>query len=671
MLQRMGVGVVAGMGLLACVWCAPVWAEEPAPGSNEPPVMGEVVVTASREKEAVAKIPANVTVIDAGQIQRSRAQNVPDLLAAAGLHVSDIAGNQRMYTVDLRGFGETAPANLLVLVDGRRINQADLSGTDWALIPLERIERIEVLPSTRGSVLYGDNATGGVVNIITKEGQGLEGRVAAAYGSYDTFKTAAGVGGATGIVSYDFLATYMDSDGYRDNSATEAKDAGATIKLDPSEWFNVTFSGGYHKDNTRLPGSILQSQFDAGADRTKTFHPDDFADTEDYYAKTGLEFFFLTQDAFRLDLAYRNRSVDQFASFADGWFGGDTRIDTLSASPRFTFQEDFGELSNRVIFGADLANTKEEINNTSSNSFGTSTDRDELEKKSQGYFVQDDLGVTRKLTLSGGYRYDKARFSFSGTPVESNLDEEAATAGINYNLGRAKVYASYGKSYRYPLLDEMFSFFDNNVNTALQPQTSQSIEVGTQIDLIDKLTFVFNIFHIKTEDEIFYNPSGGPFNFGANENMDGDTLRDGFETRLNFRHNGWSAGAGYTYTDADIDGGRYNNSHIPNVPKHKATANLGYAFDSGLFLGLDAVYTGRRYLIGDFDNTAVKQEDYTLVNAKIKYDWRWLTFFTNLNNVFDKQYASYGGLNFLSEPGYYPSPQFNLLAGVTAHFGGK
>jgi outer membrane receptor protein involved in Fe transport len=657
-------GWIVVMVLLWTGWGSVVQAETPA-GSPEP-VMGEVVVTASRENEEAAKVPASITVIDTEKIERSNAKNVPELLAESGLHVSDIGGNQRSYTVDLRGFGESAPTNLLVMVDGRRINQADLSGTDWTLIPLERIERIEVLPGTRGAVLYGDNASGGVVNIITKEGAGLEATVAGAYGSYDTRSGAAAVDGAAGIASFNLTTTYLESNGYRDNSDTRAKSAGGTVKLDPTEIISLNFSGGYNEDDTRLPGSILQSDYAAGVERTDTTHPNDYADTEDYYGKAGLELFFLTDDAFRLDVSYRNRDVTQYASFAEGWFTGDTGIETLSASPRFTFQESFGEVSNRLIFGADFGETEEDITNTSLFFGDLTVGEFTLKKRAAGYYASDDLGVTPNLTLSGGYRYDRARFEFSGTPVENTLDEEAATAGINYHLGRAKVYLSYGKSFRYPVLDEMFNFFDNSVNTALRPQTSRHIEAGTQLDLVEHLALTFNLFRIETDEEIFYNPVAF-----ANENLDGDTLRNGLELKLNLLRNGWSAGAGYTYTSAEIEGGQYNNSKIPNVPENKAVANLGYTFGMGLFLGVDGIYTGTRYLISDFGNVSVKQDDYILVNAKVKYDWHWLTLFCNLNNIFDESYASYGGLNYLGEPGYYPSPEFNLLAGVSARFGQK
>jgi iron complex outermembrane recepter protein len=667
-------GAGMGMAMVLVLWVGGFFsgaAAQQAADSGRKATMGEVVVTAGREKEEVLRVPALVTVITTEDIAATTARNVPEVLAAAGLHVSDIGGNQRTYTVDMRGFGEVAPMNLLVMVDGRRINQPDLSGTDWSLIPLERIERIEVVSGPRGSVLYGDNAAGGVINIITREGEALQARLSQTFGSYDTTRTSVGIGGSEGIVSYDISAGYLESDGYRDNSDIRARDFGGTVRIDPNNNISINFSGGYHKDDTRLPGSILQSEFDAGANRKQSFHPDDFADTDDYYFKSGMELFFLTQDTFRLDLSYRNRSVDQFATFADGWFGGDTQLETFSASPQFTFQEDFGAVSNRLVFGADFSRTTNEIQNTYDTSFGTSTNTYKLRRRTQGYFVQDDLGVTRNLTLSGGYRYDRARYAFQdGVPDRASMDEEAANFGINYNFGRAKVYASFGKTFRYPVLDELFSFFDNTVNSTLHPQTARNLETGTQFELLENLDFIFNLFSIKTYDEIYYNPFGGPFNYGANENLDGDTLREGVEARVRYRSNGWSTGAGFTFPDARIEGGQYNGSHIPNVPKHRATAHLGYTFDVGLFAGLEGIYIGSRYLIGDFTNVAVKQDNYTLVNAKLRYDWRWLTVFANLNNIFDEKYASYGGLNFLGQPGYYPSPRFNFLAGVTARFGG-
>ncbi|MEE8540929.1 MAG: TonB-dependent receptor plug domain-containing protein, partial [Desulfobacterales bacterium] len=170
--------------------------EDSKSDKTDPVTMQEVIVTATRYEEKVSFIPTNVSVITDTDIANSTARDIPDILRTqAGIHVSDIAGNRRTYRVDLRGFGETAHLNTLVLVDGRRINQADLSGTDWALIPLDRVKRIEILWGGRGSVLYGDNASGGVINIITKEGDQFQAGADVSGGSYDTFKGNAHVSG--------------------------------------------------------------------------------------------------------------------------------------------------------------------------------------------------------------------------------------------------------------------------------------------------------------------------------------------------------------------------------------------------------------------------------------------------------------------------------------------
>ncbi|MDA8139468.1 MAG: TonB-dependent receptor [Desulfobacteraceae bacterium] len=680
-MHRVVFGVATGVLVLLSAITQTVRAEETDKQGKPQTTMEEVVVTASREAETVAKVPAHVTVIDAKEIEQSNAQNVPEVLAAAGLHVSDVAGNNRSYAVDLRGFGESAPANLLVLVDGRRINAPDLSGTDWTLIPLERIERIEVVPGSRGSVLYGDNATGGVINIITKKGAANAARGAVQYGSYDTFKGMAGGSATIGMASLDLTGSYLKSDGYRDNSDTEAKDAGIDVGLDPNEKVSLDFSGGYHKDDTRLPGAILQSEFDNGAKPTDTFHPDDFANTQDYYGKAGVELFFLTQDAFKIDLGYRSRDVSQYASFEGGWFAGDSTINTITLTPHLTFQENFGDVSNRVVLGMDYALAKEDVTNTSEYFSSLSIGQFNLDKENSGYYINDDLGITPNLTFSAGYRYDNAKFNLGGNGTSDSeafnsdqeriFDEEAYSFGLNYALSGAKVYVNYGSSFRYPLIDELFSYFTNEINAQMQPQTSRQFEVGTRLPMTEHMGLNINLFNIETEEEIFYNPVTY-----SNENLDGDTLRRGFEVGVDYRRNGWSGGATYTQTHASIEDGTFSGATIPDVPEHRASANIGYAFDMGLALGLNGIYVGDRYLISDFNNVYKKQDPYTVINANGKYDWRWLTFFVNLNNIFNQEYASYGGVSynsqtFTNEPGYYPSPKFNILAGISARFGGK
>ena len=157
--------------------------------ADEPYSLEEVVVTASRIETPLAEAPANVTVITAEQIRETGAQTLVDVFdREPGVFTQNLLGNPKTANIDIRGYGEAAPQNVLFLVNGRRINSIDLSGADLAQIPVDAIERVEVYRGP-ASVLYGDNAAAGAVNIILKAGEGApKGSVSATTGSYNFFK---------------------------------------------------------------------------------------------------------------------------------------------------------------------------------------------------------------------------------------------------------------------------------------------------------------------------------------------------------------------------------------------------------------------------------------------------------------------------------------------------
>lgn len=642
-------------------------------GKDAKVTMDEVVVTASRQAEKISKVPTHVSVVTARDIEKSTAGNVAEVLKSqAGIHVSDISGNKRNYRVDLRGFGESAAQNILLQVDGRRVNLDDLSGADWNTIPLDRIERIEVIRGSRGTVLYGDNATAGVVNIITKEGGGQSGVTATlAYGSYSTLKGHAAVNGASDTLAYDISGSYLQSDGYRDNSDTIAKDIGGNLRIDPSDLLRIHLSTGYHYDDTRNPGRLLNSELDAGVSRTDTVTPGDFDKVNDYYIKMGLELDVMSDHLFKLETSTRDREKKSFGTFSLGFFDADTHTSILTASPQLVLNHDTDTLVNRMIVGADFSQSEQDFDNISEYSGFQSQSLATLEKSSSAYFLHDELGIGRSLSLSAGYRNDRATFSY-GTAGKKTLDEESHTVGINYTFSDAShIYGSYTRSFRYPVLDEQFSYYNNTINTTLVAQTADNYEVGASMEILKHLVAGVNFFQIETEDEIFFN-----IDTFDNENMAGTTVRQGAEFSLAWQNGPLHVGAAYTHTDTEFDGGPNDGKEVPSVPVDKATAKASYSFGNGLSLAMDAVYVGESFLISDFQNSAEKADAYTVVNAKVQYEWRGYTFFANLNNLFNEEYSSYSvlGLNsntFVNEPSYYPSPEFNALVGVTAHFGAK
>ena len=636
--------------------------------SGSESMLGDVVVTATRYEETVASVPAGVSVITEEEIANSTARDVPGMLEKeVGLHVYDITGNGRSYRVDRSGFGETAALNTLVLVDGRRINNPDLSGPDWTLIPLDRIARIEIVRGSRGSVLYGDNATDSVINIITKQGgSDLSFGVKLAGGSYNTQNPSAYVSGTYQDLSYALSGRYYKSDGYRDNSDTEETDFGVNLDYAFGDSARVLLSAGYHEDDTGLPGALRQSELDAGADRRDSIHPFDFADTTDYYIQLSPEIYFLSDSYFRIPLSYRNRSVDQFASFAGGEFQGDTETKYFSASPQIVVREPVAGLDNTLTLGFDYHSADESITNQTLFFGLVDLGHFDLERRNYGLYIHDEISPVDRLALSAGYRWDKVDYRFSptapGTEDSADYDEGVFTAGVSYRfLEESYLYASFAQGFRYPVLDEIFSFFTNTINADLGPQTSDNYEVGIKHRFTDAIYANLNLFRLETRDEIFFNPATF-----ANENLDAETRRQGVEVSAGYDSDLFSVSGTYTYRDTEIRGGALTGNEVPNVPRHQASVDLVWRPRGGLTLALNGIYVGERYLESDFANDFEQQDSYTVVNAKVKYNWQKYTVFLDLNNVFNEKYSSYGVLGtFPVEPAFFPAPELNFLAGIS------
>jgi iron complex outermembrane receptor protein len=631
---------------------------------NEVPLMDKVIVTASRQEEKIASVPANVTVISEQEIANSPAETVPELLkTTAGIVINDITGNGRNFTVDLRGFGETAPLNTLLLIDGRRVNQADLSGVDWTLIPKDRIQQIEIIHGGRGSVLYGDNAAGGVINIITKKGDELLFSGGLAAGSYETVLSRLAASGSAKNLSYALNGNFRTSDGYRDNSGTDAKDVGLNLEYFASDRFTIALTSGYHEDDTEVPGSLLLSELDSGVSRKASTTPDDFSDTRDYYLQVAPEIFFTDTSYFKLETSARRKENEAFFSFVGGTFDADTEIDTVAVSPQIVVNEKLFGFASKLVAGFDYGKSEEDIDNDSTFFGSSSIASFELSKVNTAAYGNAEVSVNDEIAVSGGYRYDRAKFESSTAGISDSLtmNENLYNGGLTYKFSdNGSAYVSYAKSFRYPVLDEMFSFFTNTFDTTLGPQTTDDFEIGARLLFGPGINLSVNLFRLDTEDEIFFNSSSF-----ANENLDGDTIRQGVELKVSKSFSKIAINGSYTFRDTEIDGGIFDGKEIPNVPRHQFTAGAEVNIFENVRLNMDGSYVGERPFISDFANAYDDQEGYFYLTAKLAYLFKKGSVYLTVNNLLDEEYSEFGGINFLGEAGIQPAPGINFLLGAT------
>ncbi|MDW7646328.1 MAG: TonB-dependent receptor [Desulfuromonadales bacterium] len=633
--------------LLACLTLALLLLPA-GPTLAQPTEMDTVVVTATRTEQAIKTVPANVTVIDQEAIATSNAQNVVELLRSQeGIVVRDLLGNGKTANVDLRGFGETSAANTLVLVDGRRVNAIDLSGTDWLQIPLNQIERIEIIRGT-GGVLYGDNATGGVINILTKvPTTGLHGSAGIEVGSYDFNKEKVSLSASQESLAVSLFASRSDTDGYRDNNDLLAKDIGGKLTFFATDALTLRLNGSYHYDDYGMPGALTAATM--AADRKAAQNPDDDAQTHDRYLQAGMDFDLNATNHLSADLSYRDRDTD---TNLVGWAYYESRnLKTWGFTPRYTLETDLYGHLHKIIAGADLYRSQLEIVSTSSLA--------DIDKDSLGLYIQDDFYLRPDLIISAGARQEWARYDFG--LEDASERNHAWSLGLTYLYGdHSSIFVRTNKSFRLPLIDEMVQW--GVLNNNLRPQTGMHYETGIRHQFSDLLTGRLTLFQADIKNEIFYNPIDY-----SNQNHP-ETRRRGLELGADLNLCKYVSLTGnYSYTKATFEKAPFEGNDVPSVPRHKAnmTAKLTDIIP-GTILSATYNYMGSAYAISDQSNLLGKVNSFHTLDAKVSYAWKNFKTFFGVNNLTDEKYnqyvVNYGALN------YYPAAERNWVAGLEGNF---
>jgi iron complex outermembrane receptor protein len=428
-------------------------------------------------------------------------------------------------------------------------------------------------------------------------------------------------------------------------------------------------SGALHHDTAGLPGALTEAALDGGVARGDSVTPDDFAEVDDGYVMATPRLALGSQGRILVDVSIRRRGSLSFSSFTGGEFSGDTSTRTIGFSPRVVWTASGGATTHQFVVGADVAAAEEDITNTVVFGGVPDTGRFTLEKTGRAAYVRDEVGLGR-ATVTGGYRYDAASYAFApSTPLGRDFSMHAADIGSTVRMTDAvSAFAGVSRSFRYPLLDELFDFFSNTILDTLGPQSSLDVEGGVRAESA-AVRASATVFHLATEDEIFFNPAGGAFGFGANENLDGTTRRTGLEVAVSALFGDVEVGGTFTVLRTSIDGGRYDGEAIPGVARQRATLLLRVPIPARLSLGLDGVYTGARRFEGDFGNQFGTQDDVFLLDAKVTYRQGRARLFVDVKNLLDEEYSEYGVIGgFPAQRAIYPSPGIHAFTGIDFTF---
>jgi iron complex outermembrane receptor protein len=644
--------------------------------------LGEIVVTPYRYEEAVGKTAASVATITSQDIINSNAHNVVDALrSVSGVGVRDYFGNGAQSTVDIGGFGEQAALNVLVLVDGRRVNNVDLSGVDWSQIPLDEVDRIEIIRGGSGAVLYGDNASSGVINIITKKGAGSpKVDLETEYGSYDMNKEKVALSGKTDSkLSYLFSAGRDGINGYRDNNFDKDTDFASKIAYDFSDSSSAHFDSGFHASTYGLPGALYQSDIDQYG-RTRANHIKDHSNNKDYYFLTGSKSKLSDLGEFSIDFSYRQKYTDSYF-LSSGLDTERNETETFGVTPKYTLGNSFLNHDNKFIAGLDFYRSLYTSKTYLPSDDSGLNQYSDINKNLLGSYLQDEFSIFKQLALVCGYRHEFADYTFAyhdndlhgygANPDLNNtrkLNTEAFNSGLTYTYKEdSNIFLSAARSFRFPEVDE-FTFLDQNyqqqLNTNLKEQSSLDYQVGVRHKFFDGVKGSLSLFRMNIENELYYNAEDAlvyGFWNGKNENY-GRTTHEGIESSLDVKLNDLAAVfANYTFTDAYFDGGRYNENKIPLVPQNKGSVGLRFSFSKKVTFNMADTYVGERYFLNDQANAYSRLKAYMVADTNLSWSCKDFTVAIGANNIFNKQYSEFAGVSVDSGAKfYYPNPGRNF-----------
>ena len=627
-----------------------------------------VVVTATRFPEKTLEHPIGVTLITREQIANSTAASLPDLLSRyAGINTRNNTGSPDA-AIDLRGFGASGDQNTLVLLDGQRLNDIELTSVRWSSIPLEAIERVEIQRGG-GAVLYGGGASGGTINIITRSpiAGDRSATVSASHGSYNTNELRGTVNVAGTNTGFSLTASQHNSDNYRANNRLAQGNVLGDLRW-TGDRAGLVFKFGLDNQSLRLPGARTRAQLDSD--------PRGSATPGDYAARDGRQLtlsgrYALDSAELAADLAYRDTAragfFDDYSGFGFSTYT-DTRARVWAFMPRLKQQYRFLGRDQVVVLGMDADIWEyRALRAARFEQLGAPQVDLAARQKDRAYYVQNHtaLGDATKLTL--GARLQRVEISAndranpaSGANASQGRSPRAWELALRHAVTPAlALFGKLGASFRVATVDEIYNQFGAcdpltfvcvSSVTPLEPQTSRDREFGAEYKSA-AVRLQARIYRMDLRNEIHFNA----ITF-TNMNL-APTQREGIEleaggklgerldlfgsvtrARAVFRagsYNGFDAA--FAPVSVDLSG-----KHVPLVPRTTARFGLSWRFAGNTLLSGALGYVGRQVFDNDQSNTFPGQmAAFVTADAALSRAAGPWTFALAGNNLTDRKYYTY------------------------------
>jgi iron complex outermembrane recepter protein len=616
-----------------------------------------IIVTASRMEQALQTAPVGASVILGEEIRASGVRDANEAVRLLGGVPSrgDLTGG-REFSLDLRGYGESAQQNLVIVIDGIRITENELASARLSALAPEMIERIEIL---RGgaSAIWGEGASGGVIAVTTKgvkAGLTANGSLALESFSGRDAQASVEVGSQDGFGFYARLRDYR-SDGYRDNSAQQQNSASLGVTMQTKD-FKMRLGMDRESSSSRFAGSLSIAQ--AKANPRQTFTPDDNGDLILDRVSVAMSYR-LNGFTLALDASQRERAIR--SDYVGSGFSASGSSSQSQVSPRLSYAGDFGAVNLLALLGHDNINwTANYQNNFGQNEDATQSNR--------AWYGKLDALLPTQTRLSLAARREQVRkgaqdpTAFTPLTYSNRFSLPAWDIAANQTLAPGwDVYARTGKSFRVANVDE-----SRFVSATLVPMLARDTELGLKY-LQGNSSAALRIFRQRSTKEIAFDA----VNF-VNVNQD-DIARRGVELEgRTLLAKAWDVSGNLQAMNAQFVGGPNVGKRVPLVSRLSASARVGYAITAQHRVEAALQHRSSAPLGGDVANACADRAPAN-TQLDLRYSWRekldgkgW-RLAAALNNLTDRQSFSYGFSAGCGIVGVYPDAgrSLRLTAGYT------
>jgi len=586
--------------------------------------LSKIVVTPSRIEEPIGDSPVKVDVITGQQIQTSTSRDLTDVLTGlTGMNISDYGGASGTKSARMRG---STSAQILVMVDGRPVNNPRDGEMDLTALSLGNIDRIEIVHGP-GSSLYGSSAMGGTVHILTrnppKDGQRTE--VFSGFGTFRTYNEKLSHGARIGSLGYLFNTEYQYSGGYRENSEFDGRDMNGKLEYSLNNDNLMKFSSGAYKSKSGAPGSVNSPDVDDKQINIKNFQ----------------------------DLNWEFKP-DETLSFSTKIYANRDRLEFMENTPGPSDIADKKDVHTTESRGLNSQVSKK-FTDTFQGTYGfnyvtnlnSSTASDKHKYNIRAGYMDNHVDLFEKLKLNLGTRVDD--YSNFGTQTNPSF-------GAVYNIKENNnLRFSIARSFRAPTFNDLYWSLDSwgcKGNPDLRPEKGITKEIGIDTRFYEKITTSITCFRNDFTDLIAWETDENWVSTPMNVNkarMEGVEIENTYilTQYLNLDIN-------YTFLKATD---KHTRKYLTYQPKHKVDAALQYHDINGLACEFSGQFTDRRYCYSD--NTASVKEFYVFnldISQKINNN---ITGYLWLKNIFNRKYQVIKD---------YPTPGFSITGGIKKMF---